>query len=37
MDLGLTYNFISQRIVAEQKMEVVKDAPLMRVLNASSY
>ena len=37
VNLGSTYNFISQRIVAEQKMEVVKDAPLIRVLNASSY
>ena len=37
VDLGLIYNFISQRIVAEQKIEAVKDTPLMRVLNASSY
>ena len=37
VNLGLTYNFILQQIVVEQKIEVVKDTPLIRVLNASSY
>ena len=37
VDPGSTYNFISQRIVAEQKLEAVDDAPAMKVLNASSH